>query len=175
MAADELTRAMHRFALESLRGGASASSELPTGVRALDLWSDGDYGSVLFWIDRDHDPWDWGQATLEHVDAKRSKRGSWRITGGGGAGSDEPAEILAGCSSGLHKLAGGSDGSLRLTVGIATPDVAVIRLRDGHKARERPPGADGFFLLGITVGDPLTFAYAVDATGAEIPAEPLLL
>lgn len=65
-------------------------------------------------------------------------------------GSDEPDRILAGLSSGLHRLGGGAQDPMRVTVGIATPDVAAILLYDKHTARERPPGADGFFLLGIT-------------------------
>lgn len=64
---------------------------------------------------------------------------------------------------------------MRVTIGIASPDVAAIRLRDKNTVSERPPGADGFFLLGITYQDPITYASGLNSEGEEIPGEPLLL
>jgi len=64
---------------------------------------------------------------------------------------------------------------MRVTTGIASHDVAAIRLRNEHHARERPLGADGFFLLGITYQDPITYAYALNREGQQLPGEPLLL
>jgi hypothetical protein len=64
---------------------------------------------------------------------------------------------------------------VRVTIGIASPDVAAICLRDTNAARERPPGVDGFFLLGITYQDPITYASALNSEGKEIPGDPLLL
>jgi hypothetical protein len=80
----------------------------PASERPLDLWSDGRYGSVLFWVDRELDISDFGHALLVHHNAKRLEDGNWRSTGSGGMGSDEREQILAGLSSGLHRLGGGS-------------------------------------------------------------------
>ena len=170
----ELRAAIGRWALESLEAGALLDGGSP-GVRPLDLWSNGRYGSVLFWVDRELDISDYGHALLVHHNAKRLEDGTWRSTGSGGMGSDERERILAGLSSGLHRLGGGSQDPMRVTIGIASADVAAIRLRDKHAERERPPGLDGFFLLGITHQDPITYASALNSEGKEIPGDPLLL
>lgn len=82
----------------------------------------------------------------------------------------EPDQILADQPLGLHKLGGGSQAPMRVTIGIASHNVAAIRLRNENNACERPLGAAGFFLLGITYQDPVTYAYAINREG-----EPLLL
>jgi hypothetical protein len=139
-------------------------------VRTLDLWSNERYGAVLFLVDRDH------HCALHHVDAERSPGAPWTTTGGGGFSSTHrPQRLLRGRPPGLHRLGGGTRDPVRLTIGIVTPEVAAIRLRDDHGTRERLPGRDGFFLLGITFQDPITYAAAVDRSGNELPGEPLLL
>jgi hypothetical protein len=149
---------------------------LPAGVRPLDLWSDDRYGSVLFWADRELDLFDRGHAALYLHHARQLRDGKWQSTGGGGYGAHEPQEIVADQPGGLHRFGGASHDSVRLTIGIATSDVAVIRLRDDRgRTRDRRPGADGFFLLGITYQDPITYAYAINSRGEELPGEPLLL
>ncbi len=45
----------------------------------------------------------------------------------------------------------------------------------GNGARERSLGADGFFLLGITHQDPITYACPINSEGEQFPGEPLLL
>jgi Clp amino terminal domain, pathogenicity island component len=107
---DQLWRAMHDCAVRSLDADALVPTGIPSGLRAVDLWSEGDYGSVLFWIDA-HLPWGWGLAHLEHVDAKRNRRGKWKCTGGGGVGVD--AEVLKDLPSGLHKLGGSAERLVR--------------------------------------------------------------
>jgi hypothetical protein len=171
----ELRAAIGRWALSSLEAGTLLDAGSPAGVTPLDLWSNGRYGSVLVWVDRELDLSDFGHALVIHHNAKRLQDGNWRSTGSGGMGSHEPKRILAGLSSGLHRLGGGAQDPMRVTIGIATPDVAAILLRDKHTARERPPGADGFFLLGITYQDPITYASALNSKGEEIPGGPLLL
>lgn len=76
---------------------------------------------------------------------------------------------------GLHRLGGSSHDLVRLTFAIASPEVTTIHLRGAHDLSERWPGVDGFCLFGITHQDPITYAHAVDATGAVLPDEPLLL
>lgn len=171
----ELRAAIGCWTLKSLATAALLDAGSATGVAPLDLWSNGRYGSVLFWVDRDLDISGFGHAMLIHHNAKRLQDGNWRSTGSGGMASDEPERIRAGLPSGLHRLGAGSQDPMRVTIGIATPDVAAIRLRDNNTARERPLGADGFFLLGITYQDPITYASALNSKGEEISGEPLLL
>jgi hypothetical protein len=159
----ELRAAIGRWALKSLEAGACLDAGSPAGVRALDLWSNGRYGSVLFWVDRELDISGFGHAMLIHHNAKRLKDGNWRSTGSGGMGSHEPDRMLTGLSTGLHRLGVGSQDPMRVTIGIASPDVAAIRLSDKNTARERPPGAAGFFLLGITYEDPITYPSALNS------------
>jgi len=80
----------------------------PAGVRALDLWSNGRYGSVLFWVDRKLELSSFDHAVLLHHNARRPQEGRWRSTGSGGLGMDtyEPEQILADQPPGLHRLGG---------------------------------------------------------------------
>jgi hypothetical protein len=165
MTPNELRRALRDLTLESLGARALATAPLPAGVRALDLWSNGRHGSVLFWLDRELGLWPFDHAVLHHEDAERLPDGEWRSTNGGAQGTYEPGQILADQPSGLQKLGGGSHDPVRLTVGIASADVAAIRLRDDHGARERPAGAHGSFLLGITFQEPITYAVAIGREG----------
>jgi hypothetical protein len=171
----ELRHAIGRIALGSLDAGTLLAADLPDGVRPLDLWSNGRYGSVLFWVDRELDISGFGTAVLDYHNANRLQGGEWQSTGGGGMGSYELAEVLADLPSGLQRLGGGSQDPLRVTIGIASNDVAAIRLRDGNGTRERSLGADGFFLLGITHRDPITYAYAINSEGEQLPGAALLL
>lgn len=171
----ELRAQISRIARVALAAGMPAAVGLPAGVKALDLWSNGRYGSVLFWVDRELDISDFGHAVLIHDNAKRFPDGKWRSTGGGAMGSYEPQRILADLPPGLHKLGAGSQDPMRVTVAIASPDVDEIRLRDANSTHERPPGVDGFCLLGITHQDPITYAYALNSEGEKLPSEPLLL
>jgi len=133
------------------------------------------YGSVLFWVDRELDISAFGHAMLIHHHANCLQDGEWRSTGSGGMASYEPEQIFAGLPSGLRSLGGGSHDPVRVTIGIASRNVVAIRLRDDNGTRERPLGADGFFLLGITYQDPITYAYAINSEGEELPGERLLL
>ena len=64
---------------------------------------------------------------------------------------------------------------MRVTHGIASHEGAAYRLGDHIGARERSLGTDGFFILGITHQDPITYAYALNSEGEQFPGEPLLL
>jgi hypothetical protein len=101
--------------------------------------------------------------------------GAWRSRGGGGAGTFSASKILVEVGVGLHRLGGGSRDPVPLTQAIASPEVSSIELRSDDGLSERQPGRDGFCLLGITHQDPITYAHALDATGAALPGEPLLL
>lgn len=171
-----LHRQIDDIALQALAGQTLPTGDLPRGINALDLWSDGHYGAMLFWIDGDLNLWDsFGHAMLHQVDADRLADGSWVVQGGGGACVEERNELLAGRSTGIYRLGGSSRDLLRVTRGIATPDVSTIRLRNERGVQERTPGAKGFFLLGTTHQDPITYAYAVIADGREITDQAILL
>jgi hypothetical protein len=81
-------------------------------------------------------------------------------------GSDEPGKLSASSSPGLNRFGGGSQNPMRVTIGMASSDVAAIRLRADNETHERPLGADRFFLLAITFAVPVTYAYAVNRDGA---------
>jgi hypothetical protein len=95
----------------------------------------------------------------------------------GASATTEPwDELLAGFPPGLDRHGGGSQGAVRVIWATAAPEVALIRLHDRDGAvRERPPGRHGFTLLGITSEDPITYAYAINDAGEQLPGEPLLL
>jgi hypothetical protein len=151
-----------------------AEVDLPSGVRVLDSWCSGDHVAVLFWVDRELDLWGFGHAVLHHV-ALQCADGLWHGRGGGGAGTLSIAEILGDLGPGLHRLGGSSRDSVRLTRAIASPEVAMIELRSDRAVSARRPGVDGLCLLGITHSDPITYASALDADGAPMLDEPLLL
>jgi len=165
------------YALDALAADLLPSSaDPPTGVRALDLWSNGRYGGVLFWVEGWLDLWSFGEPALHVAHAKRFPDGAWRWTGAdGGGSSDEPDRMLAGRVPGLYKLSCSSSDPLRLTIAMATPEVSAIVLRSQLGAQSRVPGADGFVLLGITHQDPITYAHPIARDGHELPGEPLLL
>jgi hypothetical protein len=175
-----LRAAIGRYALACLSAGTlpdagSPTPGLPAGVKPLDLWSNDRYGSVLFRVDRRLDVSLFDGALLLHHNANRVRGGEWRSTGGGGMGSDEPRKLSASLSPGLNRLGGGSQDPMRVTIGIASSDVAAICLRAHNEVHERPLGVDRFFLLGITFADPITYAYAVNREGEEVGGDPLLL
>ena len=165
---------LRRAAAARLEAGPEAELGLPAGARILDTWRSGEHAAVLFWADRELDAWGWGQAVVHHVDLQLVD-GVWRGRGGGGAGTQSAAEILADLGPGLHRLGGSSCDPVRLTHAIADPDAAVIELRTDRGVSSRPPGVDGFCLLGITYGDLIIYARALGSNGRPLPGEPLLL
>jgi hypothetical protein len=171
----DLHRRLTRVALDALASGLLPGDGLEAGVRALDLWSSEFFGAVLFWLDRDHPLSAHGHATLYVAQARRGDNHGWRSTGGASYGTFEPQKILEGLPTGLHKLGGAAQDPIRLTIGIATPDVVTIRLRSDRHTCDRHPGADGFFVLGIANDDPVTYAHSVSSSGVELSSEPVLL
>ena len=170
----DLHRQLRRVAAARLEAGPEAELVLPAGARILDTWRSGEHAAVLFWADGELDAWGFGHAVLRHVDL-RLVDGVWQGRGGGGAGTHSAAEILADLGPGLHRLGGSSADPVRLTRAIAGPEVALIELRTDRGVSSRPPGVDGFCLLGITHSDPITYASALGTDGRPLPGEPLLL
>lgn len=167
---------LDRAGLARVRSANAVADELPAGVRMLDRWRSGEDGAVLFWVGPDLDPWGFGQgtATLHLVEA-RQVDGEWRNDGGGGWGAFTAAEYIAMDGVGLHRLGGSSGGTARLTIAVASREVSSIELRAHQGVTSRPPGADGFCLLGITAGDPVTRARPFARDGEPVGSATLLL
>jgi hypothetical protein len=129
---------------------------------------------VLFWVSSDMGLHDWGRPSLECVNFDRTDDG-WQSIRGGGHSAATASELVDQRGPGLHRLASDGREPLRLTIAIASPDVSTIQLRSPKSIADRPPGVDGFSLLGITHTDPITYAHPLDARGSQIGGEPLLL
>jgi hypothetical protein len=172
----EPIEAIHTIATEAIAAGRLPVEDRIPGVRALDLWRDGPNGAMLFWADAEADLNGRREPVLCDVCAQRTDS-AWRVAGGASASPVEPLdELLAGVPPGLHRFGGSSADRVFLTWALATPEVAMIRLRDDSgRVRERPPARHGLVLLGVASEDPLTHAYAVDRAGEQFPAEPLTL
>jgi hypothetical protein len=161
-------------AAAELESGAG-SEGLRAGIRVLDRWRDRSYGGVLFWADREVGLIRPDRPALHRVQCELLN-GAWRGRGSGGMTTPSASELIAEKGPGLHRLGGGSAGDpVRLTDAIASPEVSTIELRSDRGKSERRPGMDGFCLFGITHQDPITYAYALDATGDPLPGEPLLI
>jgi hypothetical protein len=167
--------AINTIATKSVAAASLPVEDQIAGVHALDLWRDGPNGAVLFWADSEADLNGQREPVLCDVCVERTDD-TWRAVGGASASSERLDELSAGLSPGLHRLSGSSADRVFLTWALATPEVAMIRLRDDSgRVWERPPGRHGLVLLGVTSEDPLTYAYAVDRAGEQFPTEPLTL
>jgi hypothetical protein len=105
----------------------------------------------------------------------RPRRG-WVSTGGGSIGVEDLSRLAAGARRGLIRLGDDSnDENIRLTIGVATSEVAAIRLSTAERNWTRPVGVDGFFLLGVIPREPPTRAIAIGHDGGEIDGPSILL
>lgn len=176
----ELIGAIDRTAVESLAAKRLPADDPQMRFKALDLWSDGTNGAVLFWVDGEANLFGDGEPVLHEVYARQTA-GEWGPPSWGSVTSEPLDKLLARSTPGLHHL-GRSSIDLQspvpvfLTKAIATPEVAFVRLcnADGQ-VRERPPGRYGFVLLGVTSEDPLTTVYAINQAGEQLPGDPLTL
>jgi hypothetical protein len=57
----------------------------------------------------------------------------------------------------------------------ASPEVFSVELRSARASASRRPGRDGFCLMGITDGDPVTYAYALGHERRQLIGDPLRL
>ena len=182
----ELGNELRRIAIETIADGGLPPEAVLPGVRALDIWSDGVSGSMLFWVDAEAAQNARRQPELGGITVTRAN-GSWRLMGSATATEEPWGDFLASVSPGLTRCGGSMSGShdhgdmktwhkVCLTWTIAGPDVALVRLRDQDgNVRDRRPGRHGFVLLGVTPEDPLTRAYGIGHDGQELPGEPITL
>lgn len=183
----EIWNELQQVALESIPEGELPPEAVLPGVQVLDIWSDGVFGAMLFWVDAETAQNASGQPELGDITVTRAD-GEWRPTGSAIITATEKSrnEFLANVPSGLTRCGGSTSGSRErdgttwrkvcLTWATAAPDVAVVRVRnqDGD-IRDRPPGRDGFVLLGVTPEDPLTVAYGIGHDGEQLPHDPITL
>lgn len=182
----ELWNELVGIALDSVAESRLPPEAVLSGVRALDLWSNGVFGSVLFWVDAEAAQNAGGQPELGDITLTRAD-GPWRAIGSATTTEKPWSDFLAGVSSGLARCGGSNSGSrdrrdmttwhkVCLTWATAGSGVAVVRLRDQEgNVRDRLPGRDGFVLLGVTPEDPLTSACGIGHDGEELPGEPIKL
>ena len=171
----ELIEAIGAIVVEAIAAPRLPVEDHLPGVRALDLWRDGPNGAMLFWADAEADLNGRREPVLCDVCVQRTD-GAWRVAGRASVSSEPLDELTAGLPPGLHRFNRSWANRVFLTWALATPEVAVIRLRDDSgRVRERPPGRHGLVLLGVTSEDPLTHAYAVGRAGEPLPTEPLTL
>jgi hypothetical protein len=170
---------MRKVELVGLAGLASAydvSVDLPSGVRVLDQWRSGEHGGMLFWADAELDLWGFGDGhAILHLVAGQQIDGEWRSNGGGGWGTFPAAEYIASDGVGLHRLGRSQNGAARSTIAVTSSEVSSIELRSDYGVSSRSPGAEGFCLLRITDGDPMTYARPLNANGQPLGSESLLL
>jgi hypothetical protein len=143
-----------------------------TGVKPLALWRDGRFGSVLFFAAPTVGLFPFEFPSLHHEDAELMpiiKR--WRSTGGGAVGIHTELDTPRG----LQQLGGGANRRLRLTLGRAGTEVAMIRLTNAQRVWTCRVGIDGFVLLGTPLPDPVTTAVAIRSDGSVIPGSELVL
>ena len=166
-------QAMHeadRLALRVLAGAALPLASSLLRVCAVDAWTSDTFGAVLLLSDS-------GYRGTWVVCARRSDRGQWQPTGGGGQEiwATAAVEPPAPAHQGLRRIGAGGSGIFRHTVGVASLEVEAIRLRSEYAVADIPMGCTRYFLLGITHDDPITYATSIDVAGEELPGSPLLL
>lgn len=176
---DALTAAINRLAAESFVVGRLPAEDAMPGVQALDLWHHAPNAAMLFLVEQEADLMGSGDAVYYDVYLERTGE-AWQPYTGAKLSTEAIDEPLGKPSDalepGLHRFFGSSRGRVRLTWAVATPEVLRIRLIDRNGVvRERTPGRLGFVLFGITPDDPITYAYAIDQAGAQLPSDPLLL
>jgi hypothetical protein len=170
----DLDSRLMQVARQALESGPDALATLPQGVRPVDSWQNERYGGVLFWIDMSWNFDGWGTAVL-HDTLLRHDEHDWRSVAAGGSGTGTAEPITAQKGPGLHRLSETSLAPVRLVQAFASPEVYAIELRSARASVSRRPGRDGFCLIGITHGDPVTYAHALDHDGRPIAGEPLRL
>jgi hypothetical protein len=171
----ELIEAINAVAAEAIGAARLPVEDHLPGVRALDLWRDGPNGAMLFWADAEADLNGCHEPVLCDARVQRTE-GTWRAAGGASVSSKPLDELTRGLPPGLHRFNRSWANRVFLTWALATPEVAMIRLRDDSgSVRERPPGRHALVLLGVTSEDPLTHAYAVGRAGEPLPTEPITL
>ena len=182
----ELWERLDAITLDSVAEGRLPAEAVLSGVRALDLWSEGAFGSMLFWVDAGATENASGEPALVGITATRAG-GSWRVMGSAATTQEPWDEFLRTVPVGLTRCGGGSSGSrdrqdmatwhkVCVTWATAGSHVAVVRLRDQEgNVRDRRPGRHGFVLVGVTPEDPLTSACGIGSDGGQLPEEPIML
>src|SRR5258708_6025851 len=103
----ELTEALTEIALASVTEGRLPAERVLPGVRALDLWSEGPFGAMLFWVDRDAAGVARPEPELREVAVTRIG-GPWRSIGSGTSTVEPWEDFQAAIPPGLASFGGSS-------------------------------------------------------------------
>jgi hypothetical protein len=170
----DLDLQLMQISRQALERGPDALAALPDGVRAVDSWQKKRYGGMLFSIDTSCNLHGRNtpalRETLLHHDGL-----SWRSMAAGGSGTETAEKLAAEKGPGLHRLGETTLARVRLVLAFASPEVRAIELRHDRASASRRPGRDGFCLMGITDGEPVTYAHALDDHGRPLTGNPLRL
>lgn len=166
-----LRRQLDRYAIDCLQARSLSTGELPQDVHARDLWVGSGFGAVLFFLAERSDGRDAVAPTFATV-CMREVSSTWALLTTGGL-SVEPV-VLADSPDGFQQLGTVGSGQLRVTIGLAGSSVSKLRVRSAVGESDRPLGARGSFVHGITHDDPVTYLHAVDGRGRELPVSILL-
>ncbi|MFL5863241.1 MAG: hypothetical protein ACJ780_21120, partial [Solirubrobacteraceae bacterium] len=98
------------IALDSVAEGSLPPAAVLPGVRALDLWSDGVFGSMLFWVDAEAPQNTRGEPELGGITVTRAD-GPWRPMGSAIATEKPWGDFLASVPPGLARCGGSMSGS----------------------------------------------------------------
>jgi hypothetical protein len=171
----DLDRQLMQISRQALEFGPDALAALPDGVRAVDCWQNKRYGGMLFWVDTSCNLHGRNAPALRETVLQHDGL-SWRSMAAGGSGTETAEKLAAEKGTGLHRLGETTVPPVRLVLAFASPEVHAIELRRARSsASRRRPGRDGFCLMGITDGDPVTYAYALDPRGRPLTGDPLRL
>src|SRR5579864_5316508 len=98
------------IALDSVAEGSLPAEAVLPGVRALDLWSNGVFASMLFWVEDEAAEGARGQPELGAITVMRAD-GPWHALGSAIATEKPWGEFLANVPSGLARCGGGASGT----------------------------------------------------------------
>lgn len=139
MTRPEVYCAVRSYARNAISAGELPAVDLPTGVKAVDLWHTTPFGSVLFFGEATSGLFSFNFPSLHAENVRRRTVRGWVGANGGGVGLHEPYyELLADAPPGIHALGHSQSPEARLTFGYATSEVARIRLINDQQIRLHP-------------------------------------
>ncbi len=179
-----MSNELGRIAVDVIAEGRLPPEAVRPGVKALDVWSEGVFGAVLFWVDT-HAAQNTLRAPQLGATIVSCADGPWRSLGSGMA-TEKPWEVLlASVPAGLTRYDAvtsgvrdrrGASRKVCLTWATAGRGVALVRIRDEDgNVRDRLPGRYGFVLLGVTPEDPLTRVCGIGPNGQALAGESITL
>ena len=169
----KLMRAIDQLAADAVTDGTMPAGNAIEGVRAVSFSDHGRLAAMLFVVNGEADLAGTSETVLYDVFLQLNGD-EWAAQSGGVLGTDGILEEIATRAPGLHEITRTSIGPVRHIWAVATPQTSSIRFFPQNDP-DREPGYDGYVILATTPEDPITYASAVDASGRQLPAAPILL